>query len=206
MSDSDFSQRPFVAGSLLGLRSFSVGPDGHLTGVVQPYPYTAEENVAVCVRGDRVLNRMLMHLDGPVGQQARAAEEKHQLLNLDCSCGFYAYFNGIDPYSSAGSVMFGSSARVTGLIEGYGRTVVGTKGFRAEKARLVAIVFGLETEERFRNTHPLIRMLRGQRPIPFPTGDQWNQIGHHYPDVPLYSSVAEALQAHPLTIPDPEVV
>lgn len=206
MTDRDFSVRPFVAGSLIGLRSFSVGPKGHLTGVVQKYPYNAKENLAVCIRGDRVLNKMLMHLDGPLGVRAREAEEQHELIGLDCSCGFYGYFNGIDPYSSAGSVMFGSSARVSGIIEGYGRTVVGSKGFRAEKARLVALVFGLETREQFRNTHPIIRVLTGLRPIPFPTHADWVLIEGKYPDVPLYGSVEEALAAHPLTVPDPEVV
>lgn len=206
MTDSDFSQRPFVAGSLLGLRSFAVGPKGHLTGVVQKYPYKADENVAMCVRGDRVLNKMLMHLEGPVGQRAREAEEAHELLGLDCSCGFYAYFTGIDPYSTAASVMFGSTSRVTGVIEGYGRTVVGSKGFRAEKARLVALVFGLEAKERLRNAHPILRLIHGQRALPFPSHAEWTQIEGHYPDVPLYASVEEALAAHPLTVPNPEVV
>lgn len=206
MTDRDFSQRPFVAGSLIGLRSFSVSRQGRLTGVVQKFPYGPDENLAQCVRGERILNKMLMHLDSPIGEEARRREEQHQLIGLDCSCGFYAYFTGIDPYSSAGSVMFGASSRVTGIIEGYGRTVVGTKGFRAEKARLVAIVFGVEANERLRNLHPIMRVLRGQRPIPFPTHGEWIQIQSHYPDVPLYASLEEALAAHPLTVPDPEVV
>jgi hypothetical protein len=46
-----------------------------------------------------------------------------------CECGFWAY-------DEAG---FKAHGRVVGVIEGYGKTTVGTKGFRCEKARIVAL-------------------------------------------------------------------
>jgi hypothetical protein len=47
----------------------------------------------------------------------------------NCDCGFWAY-------DEAG---FASHGSVVGVIEGYGKTTVGTKGFRSEKARIVAL-------------------------------------------------------------------
>jgi hypothetical protein len=55
----------------------------------------------------------------------------------NCSCGYYAYF-GQD-----GEKYF-YSAEIGAIIRGYGRTIVGTKGFRAEKADLLAL-FPMET-------------------------------------------------------------
>lgn len=46
-----------------------------------------------------------------------------------CECGFWAYDEG--GFKAHGSVV--------GVIEGYGKTTVGTKGFRSEKARIVAL-------------------------------------------------------------------
>lgn len=49
-----------------------------------------------------------------------------------CECGFYAYFKGQD-----NSFLKGES--VGGIIEGTGRTIIGTKGFRTENAKLLAL-------------------------------------------------------------------
>jgi hypothetical protein len=68
---------------------------------------------------------------------ARRATEfgarKHS-FQADCSCGFYAYFSEeVNEYVHPGM------AQVVGIIEGTGETVVGTKGFRSSKARIVAL-------------------------------------------------------------------
>lgn len=49
----------------------------------------------------------------------------------DCTCGFYAYLNGVNDYISAG--------RVIGVVEGYGETLIGRRGFRSNKARILAL-------------------------------------------------------------------
>lgn len=46
-----------------------------------------------------------------------------------CTCGFYAYLNGTNDYSSR---------QVIGVVEGYGETFLGTRGFRTSKAKIVA--------------------------------------------------------------------
>jgi hypothetical protein len=52
----------------------------------------------------------------------------------ECMCGFWAYTAGIHRMEALGPV-------VVGMIEGWGRMVIGPKGFRAEKARIVALCF-----------------------------------------------------------------
>lgn len=48
-----------------------------------------------------------------------------------CSCGFYGYFDGSDDYHDRG--------RISAVVEAYGEVVIGTRGFRAMKARILAI-------------------------------------------------------------------
>lgn len=48
-----------------------------------------------------------------------------------CTCGFYAYIEGNNEYAAR--------HRVAGIIEGYGETWIGTRGFRTQKARIVAV-------------------------------------------------------------------
>lgn len=117
---SDFSDRPFMAGSVVGQRSFLVDDLGRLTGVSQRAVFRPGENVAVCVERSR----------------------PHQIATVNCGCGFYAYFDG-------GANPYHRDECVEGLVEGYGVCSVGERGFRAEKARLVALVLPNPTR-----THP----------------------------------------------------
>jgi hypothetical protein len=57
------------------------------------------------------------------GSEPADIEESH-------GCGFWAY------YASTGRAHTG---QVTGVIEGYGKTTLGSKGFRCEKAKVVAL-------------------------------------------------------------------
>lgn len=50
-----------------------------------------------------------------------------------CGCGHYAYWK-LQPHS-----LGGQGIPVCGVIEGYGAVLIGTKGFRAAKARIVAL-------------------------------------------------------------------
>jgi hypothetical protein len=59
-----------------------------------------------------------------------------------CTCGFYAFLNGHNRYADTNPVV--------GIIEGYGETVIGTRGFRSKKAKILALApvvpFELEKE------------------------------------------------------------
>jgi hypothetical protein len=49
----------------------------------------------------------------------------------DCTCGFYAYLNGVNDYIGTG--------RVIGVVEGYGETLIGRRGFRSKKGKILAL-------------------------------------------------------------------
>lgn len=63
---------------------------------------------------------------------ANTAECDYCALNRmdSCGCGYYAYFK--DSYDS----FYGGT--VGAIVQGYGKTIIGTQGFRAEKAELKA--------------------------------------------------------------------
>lgn len=213
---SDFSDRPFVAGSLVGLRAFAVDRLGRLVGPSYPQIFTPGDNEAECKKDPYVESmyaslrsmqesvyrayytppptpsqpkRSRWHIGGSTAsvspapndvplasaavEKVKAPEKpKHSLAGLDCHCGFYAYFDGRNDYKDPD--------RIAAIIEGFGVCTVGTRGFRASKARLVAIV------------------VPGKK---FPEA-KFSRVVHNYPDVPLYTSRRKAIEAHPLTPPE----
>lgn len=133
MSANDFGTRPFVAGTLTGLRAFRVTPTGHLTGIfVADYELTPDVNLASCHSSRRWAFRIF--------NSYVPTTEDHELLSLKCRCGFYAYFDGGNDFLAEGLGAGDSDPRVAAIVEGYGKVVVGERGFRAEKLRLVALV------------------------------------------------------------------
>lgn len=144
---SEFSDRPFVAGSLTGLRAFDVDGLGRLRGVTVADVMTPGENVGRCRKGDTTLAAQLRRMTYVMtygttppttsveveGAPEKPKDRAHQVGGVDCTCGYYAYYDtATNPYSGPDNV--------TALIQGYGVCSVGTRGFRAEKARLVAVV------------------------------------------------------------------
>jgi hypothetical protein len=92
---------------------------------------------------------------------------EHQVAT--CSCGFYAYFDEANDYAD--------STTVTGVIEAYGKVTIGTRGFRAEKARLRALVI-----PRLRNSDP--NRHKGSRL----TRTQTQRVRANYPAVPIFDT------------------
>lgn len=70
------------------------------------------------------------------------AEKKARDTLTDCSHGFYGYYDGSNDYYKQGMVM--------GVVEGYGETVIGTRGFRCMKARIVALRIPKHVPDRLR--------------------------------------------------------
>lgn len=114
---SAFGGAPLIAGTLTGVRAFGVRESGWLqpavTGV--PHRYTEGENVASC--------------DTFYGSLGR-----HQVASQACSCGFYAY------HPRALVRTYGNPLTISAMVEGYGRVTVGSRGFRAEKMRLLCLI------------------------------------------------------------------
>lgn len=167
---TDFSDRPFVAGSLFGVRSFLADNRRSLTGVVYALPWSAGVNEARCEPdwfyfGDR-------------------EELGHSVATLGCKCGFYAYLdNEYNPHHRSGQVL--------GIVEGFGVATVGSRGFRASKARIVALV---QPEGRVRiaiSANPVFTLIVGDA--------EFSTIRSNYPDVPVFPTLDAALAEFPLT-------
>ena len=175
MSD-DFNERPLVAGSLIGVRAFNVQA-GLLVSPARPTIFRPGENVAVCKRTD--LEWAIARWDAAIRKAYKLPPvailpNGHAGGSIDCSCGFYAY-------TDTGRNIWLMARSVAALIEGYGRATVGSRGFRVEKARLVALI------------DPLSMFW------PALTGEDFSEVRANYPDVPVYASQDEAIAAHPLT-------
>lgn len=83
----------------------------------------------------------------------KEAEAKKLDLMEHCTHGFHAYYEGSNDYGE-------DDERVNGVIEGYGETVVGTRGFRSMKARIVALHIPKDVPYKYdtlvRRNYPLI--------------------------------------------------
>lgn len=161
MSESEFAGFALAIGVVRGARSFEVDKLGRLTGIHYPQVWVPGENVAECRKraevewvadayarllGGARFNFSMPSLDPMNFQPAKPAKpvevtkpepEPHSMGN--CKCGFYGYYDGSDDY--------GTSANVSGVVEGYGETLIGTRGFRASKARIVALNISREVPE-----------------------------------------------------------
>ena len=127
----DFSDIGFASGLVRGLRSFQTNPDGMLTGVVHRQIWFPGETPAYCLKSVYTeiyaegYGTDLTHIDFP--------PPDHEMT--DCEHGLYAYYNGENYYAKA------SEDRIAGVIEGYGKVVIGKSGFRAMKASIVALCY-----------------------------------------------------------------
>lgn len=65
----------------------------------------------------------------------------HNIGHPACTCGFYAYTDWDSLYQNS---LIATEDYVFGLVRGYGHVTVGTNGFRAEKADIVALTHSHE--------------------------------------------------------------
>lgn len=183
---SEFSDRPFVAGSLIGTRSFRIDQLGRLTGVVHRTVWRPEVNFAIhqanLFSGGMFSTSYMNQLffGAYVGDPTRAkpveveAKVEHKAGTLNCNCGFYAYFDNADnPYHGP------TQGVIRGLIEGFGVVTVGSRGFRSEKAVLKALVIPPKKLE--------LQLFRA--------------VSVNYAGVPIFERHRDALAAFPLTPP-----
>lgn len=166
MSNSDFSgdDYEFAAGSIKGMRSWSIDDQGRLRGVTYPALWKPGENTATCrktperepcpKRGELKVDVKQVSCGCGCGEMDEArtystcgeegcwrgthpAGQRHA-YDAECSCGFWAY----DEHS------FEEYGDVTGIVEAWGKVTIGTKGFRAEKAKVVALCRGSQDLDR----------------------------------------------------------
>jgi hypothetical protein len=216
-----FSGLELSIGSVRGTRSFKVDALGRLTGVSYERIWTPGENVALCVEDDyrskygRYGYGSVLHTytttpsqtytppprnggtwnifkkDAPTPpgtplQESLGEPEipKHNMA--ECSCGFHGYHDGSTDYMS--------SAQVTGVVEGYGEIVIGTRGFRALKARILALwIHDKDTPD-----SEMYVLTPAQR----------RRVMHNYSGIPFLSSLEQLLREYPVDgesiLPTPE--
>ena len=171
-SDQDL---PLAAGSLTGVRLWRIdlpafdavshGTPADVAGLLAGVfggIWQRGENVAVCGGGQRP----------PAGHPAPVPAFR-------CGCGFWAYWTIRDAQRSDYR-----QAEVIGIMQGYGRTRIGTRGCRCSKARIVALhvprVIG-ELREGDLQPQDIVQTVAG------------------YYGVPWYGSLEEMLTRHPPT-------
>jgi hypothetical protein len=108
-------------------------------------------------------------------------------LDPNCSCGFYAYQRGSNDYYRPNHTT--GSGNVQAVVRGYGKVVLGTRGFRAQKAQIVAIC--MPADVTYRNAR------RGNE------GVYRQQMGERY-GVPVFTEFDAMLRDFPLDEPEPD--
>lgn len=198
---------------VVGVRAFLVDAKGRLRGVTHSDVWRPGENVATCratgpelpprpdggsANGGFAIPPRYLDFYDPLrtaANQRKAAKKRDKRLaewkaectrireeweshGLDrCDHGFWAFYAPSAQYTSAGTVY--------GVVEGYGEVIIGTKGFRASKARIVALSLPPSADE-----------MRGYL---------MSCVRRNYPDVPAYNSLAQMLDNHELSKnPEPD--
>lgn len=158
---------PTYLGGARGRRAFYLDEQGVLRGITYRAPWRDGENVAECMV-TKVVNPMGTtghhsfigtgppYYSGGVvfhGDPQAAPEPAPGMgwarcggLDPECACGFYAYHSGETMYA-----LSGPGCRVMAIVEAYGRMVLGTAGYRAQKARILAVCAPPPNEARRRS-------------------------------------------------------
>jgi hypothetical protein len=153
---NEFSGTEFAAGVVTGARSFKIDRLGRLLGINYETVWTPTEMHARCLTDDGDIR------DAAAG--ALGEKSDHNLTS--CPHGFYAYYDGSNDYYKPGYV--------AGVIEGYGEAVIGTRGFRCMKARIVALHIPADV-------NPALRRL----------------VARNYADTPQFDSFDAMVTAYP---------
>lgn len=198
---SDFTGIPFVAGDVRGVRTWSVDPLGRLISPSYRTVWTPGENAASCKKdeGAGIWGNMTFRLTTNnyfIGDAGTVKVEKadpdptttkgkpaHSQAN--CTCGFYAYSNGTNDYADYG---------VTGVIQGYGETQLGTRGFKCAKATILAVHIPAHKGKKLKNN------------VVSSKNDHYERLRDNYPDVAFFDNYAEMLNDFPVYehVPTPD--
>lgn len=125
----------FALGSVRGARAFRVDEHGMLRGIFYRQAWTPGENTAVCRRRQHYVMPMFGGAQTGIDYDAKMPDIESGHM-AGCQCGFYGFYEGSNDYNRQGNA---SVEYVSGVIEGWGETVLGTRGFRCQKARLIAL-------------------------------------------------------------------
>jgi hypothetical protein len=115
-----------VPAALRGYRTWGTRGNGELLSLL-PYEWSLGEQVARC----------LVPVSCPcygcfVYARRHGERSAHSAPGADCGCGFYGWYSPVDSRLMDGPVF--------GAVEVSGRVLMGTHGFRAERARVLGLV------------------------------------------------------------------
>ena len=159
---SEYDATPLIVGTLFGVRHFDWWPNKKRAR--GPYLYSPSYDFA-WVDGENTAQCACYKYSFGYEQAGSVASKKH-------SCGFYAYYDD-DHYQ------FGDRNAI-GVIEAWGTVTVGSRGFRASKAKIVAVA------------------------IKDWTMDDWFMFEKNYPSAELFDDKDEIFKKFPLSVPPPE--
>ena len=173
VNQGHFSNVGLALGSVRGARSWVVRigeqPEkGLLSGLYYPQTWYPGENLAMCRKQPPSQG---MHPNA-VPQRAKGPQEITTGHLGECLCGFYAFYDGSNDFYDAESTHWTSDIIVAGMVEGYGETLIGTRGFRCTKARIVAL------------------MIRPEQSI-------YDTVLEHYPGVPVFHDFSAMIREFP---------
>lgn len=102
-----------------------------------------------------------------------------------CACGFYAYSNGLNDYAA--------TERLTGVIQGFGETQLGTRGFKCAKAKVLALYIPTpedDVDQKFVST----------------PAHRFDRVAANYPDVKVFDNYARMVAEFPTyeQVPTPD--
>jgi len=122
-------ENPWSSVPVRGWRQWRIH-DTTLTGISHREPWHPGVNECICkVTPGQVFSNMIW--DWTHNQWMLGKDPGHDFES--CTCGFYARF-----YHDAYTERYDS--HISGMIEGWGDVVLGPEGFRASKAKVVALV------------------------------------------------------------------
>lgn len=121
-------------GVLRGYRCWRVTPNGRLMACNFDTEWDTGLNVGDC-----------RYSTGDLGHGGRPRHDPGEFPKRGCTCGFYATYDDSFPTGSSWGAWGAARAAhrpdsLSGSIKASGRVILGTKGFRAEKAQVEALV------------------------------------------------------------------
>lgn len=144
----EFDGCPLVAGTVRVVRRFRVDELGRLRSPQQGTVWRPGDNTAEC-RIDQNVGQYRIAPGGTVqvnigagrwvtygGASVTAGTVTHRQAQHSmgsCKCGYYAYSDGHD------AAEYGGPDTVAAVVEGWGDVLLGTRGFRAQHAKVLAV-------------------------------------------------------------------
>lgn len=197
----EFSERPFLVGSLTGIRCFSVDRLGRL-GPINTFPnswWKPGENIGECHRNWQMqqyfdvygspdlytINTLLQMAGKPAISASvgdRITEPMYREILEACKLPDHRVAAtdcscGFYAYYDDDDNPHHRQGFLYGVIEGYGVMTVGTRGFRCSKAQIKALV------------------------IPAKRSIAWTKVAANYSSIPVFETESEALKKFPLSLP-----